>query len=145
VIAALTGWLRRRPTPAHETVLRRALTAEAERTQPMPALPAIQTRTRKNGAPAATGTPPTSADHLEGTPAMTIISRHARELHAGDVIVHDPDHDRPVRWRVQRPPARAGNGEYAIAAVTDLADGKPRYVYYRALQDLSVEPAGGAA
>lgn len=76
----------------------------------------------------------------------TIISRHARDLHAGDVIVRDPDHgDRPVRWRVQRPPVRTRDGEYALADVVDLATGESHVTYYPALQSLAVEPAGGAA
>lgn len=75
----------------------------------------------------------------------TIIQRHARDLHAGDVIVHDPDHDRPVRWRVSRPPVRTRDGEYALTDVTDLATGESHVTYYPALQSLAVEPVGGAA
>jgi hypothetical protein len=75
----------------------------------------------------------------------TIISRRARDLHAGDVITHDPDHDRAVRWEVARPPARTRDGEYALTTVTDLATGAEHVTYYPALTALAVEPAGGAS
>lgn len=96
-----------------------------------------------NGAPDAPGTPPITTAVKE--PTMTIISRHARDLHAGDVITEDPDHDdRPVRWRVQRPPVFTRGGEYALTNVTDLATGDEHVTYYPVLQLLSVEPVGGA-
>lgn len=99
----------------------------------------------KTAAPGGAGTAATAAP-LGGTTAMTIISRHARDLHAGDVITADPDHDdRPVRWRVSRPPVRTRDGEYALADVVDLATGESHVTYYPALQSLTVEPAGGAA
>jgi hypothetical protein len=75
----------------------------------------------------------------------TIILRHARDLHAGDVITHDPDHNRPVRWRVTRPPAITSDGEYALADYTDLETRAHGIAYYPVLAELPVEPAGGAA
>ena len=74
-----------------------------------------------------------------------MITRHARELHAGDVILHDPDHDRPVRWRVSRPPVRTRDGQYALADYTDLDTREHGIGYWPVLTDLPVEPAGGAA
>jgi len=138
VIAALAGWLRRRPapTPAQETVLRRALAAEARRIE--------EAAAREAPRAAATAAP------LKGHTAMTIITRKARELHAGDIITHDPDHDRPVRWRVTRPAVRTSDGERALAHYRDLDDGGEGIGVWPALAELPVEPApyakdGGAS
>ncbi|MFD0902379.1 hypothetical protein [Actinomadura sediminis] len=121
------------PTTDQERFLRDVLAAEAE------------CLTEENGAPGWTpGTPPTATD-CRGVDAMTIISRRARDLHAGDVITHDPDHDRPVRWRVSRPPVAAGGGEYALAHYWDLDSGSEGILYFKALRELPVEPVGGAA
>ncbi|GGV33939.1 hypothetical protein GCM10010182_67200 [Actinomadura cremea] len=122
------------PTESAERFLRDVLAAEAHRL------------TEKNGAPVAPGTPPNQAAPLGGTTAMTtIISRRARDLHAGDVITHDPDHDRPVRWRVSRPAVQTGDGEYALAHYWDLDSGAEGIAYFGALVELPVEPVGGAA
>lgn len=123
------------PGPEQERLLRDALAATPH---PMSLM--------KNGAPGWTpGTPPNQAAPLGGTTAMTtIIQRRARDLHAGDVITHDPDHNRPVRWRVSRPPVAAGGGEYALAHYWDLKSGAEGIAYYKALVELSVEPVGGA-
>jgi hypothetical protein len=76
----------------------------------------------------------------------TIIQRHARDLHAGDVITHDPDHgDRPVRYEVERPPVIVGGGTYAVWSYIDLETGKQGTQYFKVLTELRVEPAGGAA
>jgi hypothetical protein len=129
VIAALAGWLRRRPapTPAQEAVLRRALAAEARRIE--------EAAAREAARAAATAAP------LKERTAMTIIHRKARELHAGDVITYDPDHDRHVRYRVTRPPVRTSDGEYALADYVDLATGARGIGYWPALTELHVEPA----
>ncbi|WUI02070.1 hypothetical protein OHR68_09770 [Spirillospora sp. NBC_00431] len=101
---------------------------------------------RKTAAPGWTPGTAAKADGWKEPKTMTtIIPRHARDLHAGDVITHDPDHDRPVRWRVTRPPAITSDGEYALADYTDLDSGGHGIAYYRVLTDLSVEPVGGAA
>lgn len=107
----------------------------------------IQDRITQNGAPGWTpGTPDQHPTAVKEPKAMTIIPRRARDLHAGDVITADPDHDnQPVRWRVTRPPVRTADGEYALADYTDLASGGHGIAYYRVLTELPVEPAGGAA
>ena len=123
-------------TPAQEIVLRRALTAEAERINPA----------RKNGAPGWTpGTPPNQAAPLGGTTAMTrSIPRRAHDVHAGDIITHDPAHDRPVRWKASRRAAVTADG-VAIIDYADLDDlGAEGIAYYGGLVELTVEPAGGA-
>lgn len=131
---AVLGWLRRRD-PAHENTLRRALAAEAGRID----------KAAARGASRATAT----AAPLKERTAMTIITRKARELHAGDVITHDPDHDRPVRWRVTRPAVRTSDGERALAHYRDLDDGGEGIGVWPALAELPVEPApyvrGGGA
>jgi hypothetical protein len=150
------------PDGAHarhrEQQIRRLLAEHADRIVPADGLAVIRARiarrpwwrrlipARTNGAPVVeTGTPPNTTAEKEPT-MPTIIQRHARDLHAGDVITADPDHgDRPVRWRVTRPPVRTRDGEYALTDVTDLATGQSRVTYYRVLTSLSVEPVGGAA
>jgi hypothetical protein len=82
------------PTPAQETVLRRALAAEAE-------------RLRKTAAPG--WTPEAAAeptDCLESK-AMETVPKEAQRLQPGDVITRHPDHpDRDVWYRVATWPRR---------------------------------------
>lgn len=70
-----------------------------------------------------------------------MITRHARDLHAGDIITHDPDHDRPVRWRVQTPPKIDGFGiaQFDYADLNDHA--RAGTAWFDGTQDLTVEPA----
>lgn len=70
------------------------------------------------------------------------IPRHARDLHAGDVITADPDHkNRPVRWRVADRPKIDGYG-VALIDYADLDDGAARGVaWFDGGRDLPVEPA----
>ncbi len=143
---------------ALEAHTRRLLAEHAATVAPGDGLPAIRARIRrpwwrralahltasKTAARGATRAAAKPNDCLESKDMTTIISRRARDLHAGDVITHDPDHDRPVRWRVSRPAVRTRDGEYALTTVTDQATGEEHVTYYRALQTLTVEPAGGA-
>jgi hypothetical protein len=105
VIGALVARLRRRPTP-QETVLRRALTAEAERIYPA----------RKNGAPAATGTPNhCTTDGWKEPKAMNSIPRQAQELRPDDIITRHPDHPgREVWYRVDGWPKRVSHGQMLV-------------------------------
>jgi hypothetical protein len=73
----------------------------------------------------------------------TIITRHARDLHADDVITYDPDHDRDVRWRTTRPAEVTLDG-VAIIDYVDEVTGATGIAYYGSLRDLPVEPARGA-
>lgn len=92
-------------TPAQETVLRRALTAEAERIDPA----------RKNGAPGWTpGTPPTAAP-LGGDTAMDSIPRQAQQLRPDDIITRHPDHpNREVWYRVDGWPRRVSHAQMLV-------------------------------
>ena len=100
----------------------------------------------KNGAPGWTpGTPPNPPnDCLESKDMTRSIPRHAREIHAGDIITADPDHEnRPVRWRASNRAEVTGDG-VAIIDYVDQADGVKGIAYYGGLVTLTVEPAGGA-
>ncbi|WP_143220345.1 hypothetical protein [Actinomadura sp. CNU-125] len=78
---------------------------------------------------------------------MHIISRPARDLRAGDIIVRDPDpnhHGQPVRWRVHSRPTTGPNG-VTIVDYWDIADEpRPGIGHYQAGADVHVEPVGGA-
>lgn len=95
------------------TVLRRLLAAFADQVEPGDGLPAIRARTRKNGAPAATGTPPNQAVPMEGATAMahTLQSEttpRGKQIRAAITLAHlletDPLTDvpdaPPVEWRI---------------------------------------------
>ena len=118
-------------TPAQEIVLRRALTAEAE-------------RINKTAAPGWNPGAAEPNDCLESKDMTRSIPRHAREIHAGDIITRDPDHEnRPVRWRASNRAEVTGDG-VAIIDYVDQADGVKGIAYYGGLVTLTVEPAGGA-
>ena len=118
-------------TPAQETVLRRALAAEAE-------------RINKTAAPGWNPGAAEPNDCLESKDMTRSIPRHAREIHAGDIITADPDHEnRPVRWRASNRAEVTGDG-VAIIDYVDQADGVKGIAYYGGLVTLTVEPAGGA-
>ena len=118
-------------TPAQETVLRRALAAEAE-------------RINKTAAPGWNPGAAEPNDCLESKDMTRSIPRHAREIHAGDIITADPDHEnRPVRWRASNRAKVTGDG-VAIIDYVDQADGVKGIAYYGGLVTLTVEPAGGA-
>lgn len=71
-----------------------------------------------------------------------MITRHARDLHAGDVITADPDHQyRPVRWRVTKPASRTTDAECALVDWVDLDDGGQGLGVWPALALVPVEPA----
>ena len=83
-------------------------------------------------------------DCLESKDMTRSIPRHAREIHAGDIITRDPDHEnRPVRWRASNRAEVTGDG-VAIIDYVDQADGVKGIAYYGGLVTLTVEPAGGA-
>ena len=77
----------------------------------------------------------------------TIIQRRARDVHAGDVIIRDPDPGhggKPVRWRVDGRTLRAEG--VVIIYYTDVADEPtPGVAWCDALTMVAVEPVGGAA
>ena len=76
---------------------------------------------------------------------MTIIERRARDVHAGDIIVRDPDHGgASVRWRVSARKLTATGT--VIVDYTDITD-EPRagIAHFDGLTVLAVEPVGGAA
>ena len=85
-------------------------------------------------------------DCLESKDMTRSIPRRAHDVHAGDIITADPDHnDRPVRWRASRRAEVTGDG-VAIIDYVDLDDGSaPGIAYFGGLVTLTVEPAGGAA
>ncbi|WP_242890160.1 hypothetical protein [Actinomadura litoris] len=100
--------------------------------------------TNKNGAPVAPGAPPQQAVPMEGATAMRSIPRRASALHVGDVITYDPDHGRPVRWRVSDRPKVNASG-VALISYADLNDGgRAGIAHFDGLVGLMVEPAGGA-
>jgi len=78
---------------------------------------------------------------------MTIIQRRARNVHAGDIIIRDPDPGHggaPVRWRVDGRTLRADG--VVIVYYTDVADEPtPGVAWCDALTEVAVEPVGGAA
>ena len=125
--------------------VRAALAAYAVSVQPRPPRSLIRDRIRKTAAPEAPGTA-AEAERLEGSTAMTIIQRHARDVHAGDIIVRDPDHgDMPVRWRVSSRPVLTLDG-VAIIDFVDISDEPSKGIaHFDSLTVLTVEPVGGAA
>jgi hypothetical protein len=128
---SLLSRLRRRPrpylAPAMQAVLRRGtdrLIADLKNAAP-------------GCDPEAAEAEPTRKD-----PAMTIVTRKAFEVRAGDVIVTDPDHpDRDVRWRAKAPAKRTASDRTLIDC-TDLADGRDVLAVFASLDEVSVEPAG---
>ncbi|TDD77709.1 hypothetical protein [Actinomadura rubrisoli] len=101
--------------------------------------------TKSAAAPGCTPGAAACADGWKEPNDMTrSIPRRAHKLCAGDIITHDPDHDRAVRWRVSAPPKVNGSG-VALIDYTDLNDGaEPGNAWFDGLVELAVEPVGGA-
>lgn len=101
---------------------------------------------KETAAPEAPGTAVEPTDCEEST-GMTIIQRRARDVHAGDIIIRDPDPGhggKPVRWRVDDRTLRADG--VVIVYYTDVADEPtPGVAWCDALTEVAVEPVGGAA
>lgn len=99
----------------------------------------------KNAAPADTGAAPNPTAVKEPKSMTTIIQRRARDVHAGDIIVRDPDHGgASVRWRVSARKLTATGT--VIVDYFDITDEPtPGIAHFDALTVLAVEPVGGAA
>lgn len=89
--------------------LRRLLAAFADQVEPGDGLPAIRARTRKNGAPAATGTPPNQAVPTEGATAMSHDLTFERttlghQMTAAMVLAHliERGPREEVEWKLDR-------------------------------------------
>lgn len=99
----------------------------------------------KNAAPVASGAAPNPTAVKEPKSMTTIIQRRARDVHAGDIIVRDPDHGgASVRWRVSARKLTATGT--VIVDYFDITDEPtPGIAHFDALTVLAVEPVGGAA
>lgn len=101
----------------------------------------------KTAAPAGTEAAVEPDGWKEPKDMATIIQRRARDVHAGDIIIRDPDPGhggKPVRWRVDDRTLRADG--VVIVYYTDVADEPtPGVAWCDALTEVAVEPVGGAS